>query len=181
MGMGLGLDKNQGHGLAGAFAGINPESGSEGFIGQVSEWLRATLASGRIHLVNAVSGVFDRLQAREIKADNIESRSGITIYDRTTGLPFCVGIDNGQTVTTSGACGAPVMTPASIPSPQESPPIAIEETSPTPTPQPSPEALASPEPSAERGSAGTAEPESSSPEPSPEIIPAISTEPSPEP
>ncbi len=40
-----------------------------------------------------------------IKADNV-SQTGITIYDRVTGLPVCMFVANGVMLTDSGACSA---------------------------------------------------------------------------
>ncbi len=93
---------------------------------------------------------------------NVEVQNGITIYDRTTGEPYCIGVDNGQTVTISGVCDAPTPTPT----PSETP---APEVMPTPeaTPTPEPSVTPTPQPDLSGESSGGQAPPEVTPEPTP--------------
>ncbi len=79
-------------------------------------------------LIQTVKGIFQ----------TVEVQYGITTYDRTTDQPYCISVDNGQTIATPGACdtGSPTPSPSITPTlsvtPSETPSM-----SPTPTPSPS--------------------------------------------
>jgi hypothetical protein len=72
----------------------------------------------------AIEGAFTRLTAQTIIVKNDDlSKTGITIYDRATGLPVCMYIENGLSKTSPGNCedstGTPV--PPSNPNPPTNP------------------------------------------------------------
>ena len=41
----------------------------------------------------------------QMEAQTQTSQTGVTLYDRATGRPYCVYVENGQTKTSSGICG----------------------------------------------------------------------------
>src|SRR3989338_9045008 len=117
-------------------------------------------------LFKVAKGIFDTVEAKFIKTDRIEAAAGVTVFDRTTGDPYCMGVDQGITVSTPGACGEAT-------SAQENPESSVEpssEASPSATPEPEVSTEPTPEPTAEVA-----------PEPTPESEPAPTPEPSPEP
>jgi len=122
-------------------------------------------------LVRVAKGVFTELEAQIVKATTgvfgtVESQNGVTTYDRITGEPYCIGVENGQTVTTPGSCSG---TPAAAPAPSVVPsPSATLEPTPESTPEATPEVT--PE----------ATPETT-PESTPESTPEATPEPTPEP
>lgn len=167
--------------------GATPETLLAEMAGALSQWLTDVLASGSIQLVKAVNGVFEKLTANEIvvgdfeanranvqtlQAENIESRNGITVYDTATGARFCMGVTNGITVSTPGACAAGTPTPSPTPTqatggsaggePSPSPEPTSAESSPTEAASPTPEPTAEPNPSPTPTPTPTPEP---SPEP----------------
>lgn len=82
-----------------------------------------------------------------IKTQSVQLETGATIKDRATGQPYCVQVEYGQLVTTSGECGAlgtPTPTPSVTP---EATPATTPEVTPTPeaTPTPSPTPESTPE------------------------------------
>jgi hypothetical protein len=86
-------------------------------------------------LIQTVRGVFR----------DIELQTGATIYDQTTGQPYCLTIQNGQTVTLAGTCEhratttpAPIPTSEAVGTPTPSPDVGADTTTPTPTPSDSP-------------------------------------------
>ena len=47
-----------------------------------------------------------------IKTEELEVKgAGVTVFDRTTGEPYCLGVDNGNTISTPGIC--PIESPLS--------------------------------------------------------------------
>ncbi|MBX4211563.1 MAG: hypothetical protein KW806_02100, partial [Candidatus Yanofskybacteria bacterium] len=85
-------------------------------------------------IVRTVKGIFQ----------SVELQTGATIYDRITGQPYCLGIENGATVTRPGKCDDAVL-------PSVQPLSGGGTTEPAATPSASPEAssepIAQPEPS----------------------------------
>ncbi|MBI4280654.1 hypothetical protein HY628_00475, partial [Candidatus Uhrbacteria bacterium] len=114
----------------------------------------------------------------ELTVGSAENPTGVTLFDKVNGLPFCVMVEAGGVVVLPGACGA-TSAPAPAPAPTAEPapePAPTTEPAPAPTAEPAPE----PAPTTEPAPAPTAEP---APElaPTTEPAPAPTTEPAPEP
>ncbi|MCI0557563.1 MAG: tail fiber domain-containing protein, partial [Nitrososphaera sp.] len=90
---------------------------------------------------------FKSLFAEEFTVGTPEKPAGITLYDKNSGLPYCLRVVNGSPVTSSGECSAlandspPAPPPTPSPSPEPTP-----EPPPTPSPSPSPSPEPTPEP-----------------------------------
>jgi len=109
-----------------------------------------------------------------------ESPAGITLYDRTTKLPYCLYIENGAIRAVPGNCDESINQPT-VKEPTPTPTNSISLTQPSPSPFPEPLAN-TPEPSPTGSPAPSESPtptESPSPEPSAEPSPELTPEPSP--
>ncbi|PIP18420.1 MAG: hypothetical protein COX42_00940, partial [Parcubacteria group bacterium CG23_combo_of_CG06-09_8_20_14_all_35_6] len=93
------------------------------------------------------------IQTNEIKIGSQEKPTGITIYDKLTGEPYCVFVEGGQMKTVAGECSITVE-------------VRHQQEQPEPSVEPLLEPSVAPEPS---------------PEPSPVVEPLSSSEPIPEP
>lgn len=101
------------------------------------------------------------LTVKGVIAETLETRDGVTTYDKETGEPFCMIVSDGEVVARPGKCGATVE-PAPIPDDNGSSDEPLSE----PTEEPTPEATPEPEPTLE---------------PTPEESPAEESTPEPEP
>ncbi|OGI67631.1 hypothetical protein A2732_02100 [Candidatus Nomurabacteria bacterium RIFCSPHIGHO2_01_FULL_40_10] len=130
---------------------------------------------GILKVANVIAGI--------IKTDELEVKgAGVTVYDRTTGEPYCLGVDNGVTVSTPGICVVEASLSEETPAPnstptepeletsesinetsesQPTPELTASETEPEPTPQeePVPEPTLEPEPEASPEPETTSEPQ----------------------
>jgi hypothetical protein len=102
-----------------------------------------------------------------IKMRSVELETGATIKDKATGQPYCVQVEYGQLVTTSGPCGSGA-TPVPVPEP-------TPDVTPTPTPDVTPEPI--PETTPEITPEATPTP---TPTSTPEVVPTPVPEPTPE-
>ena len=88
--------------------------------------------------------VVEDLEVRgSAKIGSPDKRTGITLYDETTGAPYCISVSGGAQKTTAGECGsptsAPVVTPAPEPAPVITPePVVVDAPATEPTPSPEP-------------------------------------------
>jgi hypothetical protein len=111
--------------------------------------VKETLASLGLFIENGIARI-KTLIVENLQIGTPEKPTGITIYDRATGEPYCVYVENGQTKTSPGACESLTSTSSEPeePSPSASSGQTAEET-PTCTPdwqcadwQPAPETQA---------------------------------------
>ena len=158
---------------------INATTSASSTIEAVSSWL----ASLGVAIENAVARfatvIADVMTAKKLTVGDSSNlaAAGITIFDRATGEPVCMYIENGVMKSEAGECGVvevPEPTPAPTPEPEPAPVPAVEEPTGTTTPEASPEPEPAPAPE-------VAPEETPAPEPAPEVVPEPTPEPAPEP
>jgi len=140
----------------------------------IKESIKEVLASLTGTIKAAGEWVFDKILVKTAEIENLEVKKGITIYDKKTGEPYCVEMEDGNLVSRKGKCleevepiltsvsvasetpvitettGAPE-TPEVIETTPETPETPVlESTSPIePTPELTPESTPTPEPASE--------------------------------
>ncbi|TSC74629.1 MAG: endoglucanase, partial [Parcubacteria group bacterium Gr01-1014_44] len=125
-------------------------------------------------LIRVAKGVFDTVEAKFVKTNDLEvgssdQRTGITIYDKITGQPVCVVSEDNVLKSLPGRCDSATPAPMSSPTPEPSlTPTPSESSTPTPEATPLPSEIPTPSP--------TPEP-SATPMPTPEPTPQSTPEP----
>lgn len=85
-----------------------PLEGLNSLVSDLAATVKQALASLGLFIENGVAQI-QKLIASVIETENLkvgspENPTGITIYDRITGQPYCVYVEEGQTKTSSGEC-----------------------------------------------------------------------------
>ena len=110
-------------------------------------------------LIKVARGIFEEIETKFIKSDYAEILKGITIYDEFTNQPYCLKIQNGTTVTSSGKC------------PNQVSPTPEATLSPTPEATPAPEVTPEPTSEGAPSSPDSGSSETQSPTTTPETTP----------
>ncbi|OHA83031.1 MAG: hypothetical protein A2937_02405 [Candidatus Yonathbacteria bacterium RIFCSPLOWO2_01_FULL_47_33b] len=113
------------------------------------------------------------------KIGSPDKRTGITLYDETTGAPYCLSVVSGAQKTTAGECGTPIV----VSTPEPEAPAEPETPAPSEVPAEAPAVEVAPESTPEAPTEPTQTPETpvaTTPEPEPTVVEAPAPEPTPE-
>ncbi|MBI2573981.1 MAG: hypothetical protein HYV78_01130 [Candidatus Wildermuthbacteria bacterium] len=103
------------------------------FVQAVKDAMLNILASLNGVVRTAGEWVFENITAKNAKVDNLDAQTGFTLYDKATGKPFCVQIENGSLSARDGKCGE--LRQESLQSEQQQPQAEEQRTQPQETRQ----------------------------------------------
>jgi hypothetical protein len=70
----------------------------------IKDFIKDTLASLTGDIKATGQWVFEKIFVKNAEIENLEVKNGVIIYDKKTGDPYCVGVENGSLFSKKGKC-----------------------------------------------------------------------------